>query len=95
MRMREATGREAKTLHRLLEYNPRTGDFARCELFPLDADWVIVDEASMLDVALFDRLLRAVAPGTRLTLVGDADRRKALSSVGSRPGPGTDGRFAW
>jgi exodeoxyribonuclease V alpha subunit len=74
MRMREATGRDARTLHRLLEFNPRTGAFARNEAWPLDADWVVVDEASMLDVVLFDRLVRAVPPGTRLTLVGDADQ---------------------
>lgn len=74
MRMKEATGVEARTLHRLLEFNPRTGRFARDDLQPLEADWVVVDEASMLDVVLLGHLLRAVSPGTRLTLVGDADQ---------------------
>jgi exodeoxyribonuclease V alpha subunit len=74
MRMKEATGHEAKTLHRLLEFNPRDGRFARNESFPLDADWVVVDESSMLDAVMLDVLLRAIAPGTRLTLVGDADQ---------------------
>ncbi len=74
MRMRETTGFEARTLHRLLEFNPRTGRFARDDLNPLDADWVVVDEASMLDIVLLGHLLRALSPGTRLTLVGDADQ---------------------
>lgn len=74
MRMKEATGVEARTLHRLLEFNPRTGRFARDDLHPLDADWVVVDEASMLDIVLLGHLLRALSPGTRLTLVGDADQ---------------------
>ncbi len=74
MRMREATGVEARTIHRLLEFNPRTGQFARDALNPLDADWVVVDEASMLDIVLLGHLLRALTPGTRLTLVGDADQ---------------------
>jgi exodeoxyribonuclease V alpha subunit len=72
--MREATGHEAKTIHRLLEYNPRDGGFVRGDHLPLDCDWLVVDESSMLDVVLMDRLIRAVAPGTRLTFVGDADQ---------------------
>ncbi len=74
MRMKEATGRDARTLHRLLEFNPRDGRFQRDEFRPLDADWVVVDESSMLDIVMMDRLLRALAPGTRLTLIGDADQ---------------------
>lgn len=74
MRLKEATGREAKTLHRLLEFNPRNGRFQRNDASPLDADWVIVDEASMLDIGLMDHLLKALTPGTRLTFVGDADQ---------------------
>lgn len=74
MRLKEATGREARTLHRLLEFNPRNGRFQRNDMAPLDADWVVVDEASMLDIGMMDHLLRAVTPGTRLTFVGDADQ---------------------
>jgi exodeoxyribonuclease V alpha subunit len=74
MRMRESTGRDARTLHRLLEFNPREGRFHRGESLPLDADWVVVDESSMLDALMLEQLLRAVAPGTRLTFVGDADQ---------------------
>lgn len=81
-RMAEATGREAKTIHRLLEYGYSDGalDFARNERRPLDADVVIVDEASMLDLSLAQRLLRALRLGTKLILVGDADQ---LPSVGA------------
>jgi len=74
MRLRESTGREARTLHRLLEYHPREERFLRDEFHPLEADWVVVDECSMLDAWLLDRLLRAIPPGTRLALVGDADQ---------------------
>ncbi|MEZ4467012.1 MAG: AAA family ATPase [bacterium] len=78
-RMAEATGQEARTLHRLLEYSPGEGGFRRDEERPLEASAIIVDEASMIDQPLFLALLRAVAPGTRLILVGDADQ---LPSVG-------------
>ena len=78
-RMTEATGAEAKTIHRLLEYSGEEGAFARNEEDPLDADCVIADEASMIDLPLMRALLRAIAPGTRLILVGDADQ---LPSVG-------------
>jgi exodeoxyribonuclease V alpha subunit len=78
-RITEATGREARTLHRLLEYTPAEGGFRRDADTPLEASAVIVDEASMIDLPLFLALLRAVAPGTRLILVGDADQ---LPSVG-------------
>ncbi len=78
-RMTEATGAESKTIHRLLEYSGETGDFTRNEEDPLDADCIIADEASMIDLALMQSLLRAVLPGTRLILVGDADQ---LPSVG-------------
>lgn len=79
-RMSEATGEEAKTIHRLLEYGGEDGVFARCEDYPLDADCVIVDEMSMVDVVLMRGLLRAVQAETRLILVGDADQ---LPSVGA------------
>jgi exodeoxyribonuclease V alpha subunit len=78
-RMSEATGSEATTLHRLLEFEPRSRTFARQHGRPIDADAIVVDEASMLDLALADALLQATADGTRLILVGDVDQ---LPSVG-------------
>jgi len=74
MRMREASGVEALTLHRLLEYNPATDRFVRGPDNPLEADWVVVDESSMIDMFMFHALVAAIRPGTRLTLVGDADQ---------------------
>ncbi len=79
-RMSEATGREAKTLHRLLEYSGEDGHFTRDEDNPLDTPCVIVDEVSMVDLFLMRSLLRALRSGTRLILVGDADQ---LPSVGA------------
>ncbi|MBR4539401.1 MAG: ATP-dependent RecD-like DNA helicase [Clostridia bacterium] len=79
-RMSEATGREAKTLHRLLEFSGEEGKFQRDEQNPLDCACVIVDEMSMVDVFLMRSLLRALRPGTRLIMVGDADQ---LPSVGA------------
>ena len=79
-RMSEATGEEAKTIHRMLEYGGEEGVFARDENYPMEADCLIVDEMSMVDVQLMRGLLRAVLPGTRLILVGDADQ---LPSVGA------------
>ena len=79
-RMTEATGAESKTIHRLLEYSGESGTFNRDEDDPLDADCVIADEASMIDLTLMQALLRAVKPGSRLILVGDADQ---LASVGA------------
>ena len=82
-RMQELTGREASTVHRLLEtgYDPELGilTFRRDEDDPLPADAVILDEASMVDITLMDALLRAMKPSARLVLVGDADQ---LPSVG-------------
>lgn len=78
-RLAEATGQPASTLHRLLEWRPQEGAFGRCAGRPLEADALIVDEASMLDVRLAADLLAALAPGTRLVLVGDVDQ---LPSVG-------------
>lgn len=78
-RMSEATGREAKTIHRLLEFGGEDGQFQRNEESPLDATCVIVDEMSMVDVYLMRSLLRAIKPGTRVILVGDSDQ---LPSVG-------------
>ena len=79
-RMSEATGCSARTLHRLLEYGGEGQGFSRGEDNPLEADVVIVDEMSMVDVFLMRALLRALRPGTRLILVGDADQ---LPSVGA------------
>ena len=77
-RLTEVTGREASTIHRLLEasIDPATGDmvFVRNESNPLQADAVIVDEMSMVDVLLLHNLLQAVPPATRLIFVGDPDQ---------------------
>ncbi|MBL8783600.1 MAG: ATP-dependent RecD-like DNA helicase [Deltaproteobacteria bacterium] len=73
-RMAEATLRAASTLHRLLEFNPQEGGFNRTEEDPLEAELVIVDEASMVDLPLACSLVRAIANGARLVLVGDKDQ---------------------
>src|SRR3984957_18555496 len=78
-RLAEACGREAKTIHRLLEYSPETQSFLRSETFPLRTNYLIVDEASMMDVELAASLLRALMPNASLLLVGDRDQ---LPSVG-------------
>ena len=78
-RMTEATGYEAKTIHRLLEYGGDEGFFQRDQDNPLEAETLIVDEMSMVDIFLMRSLLRALTPGVRLILVGDADQ---LPSVG-------------
>jgi exodeoxyribonuclease V alpha subunit len=80
-RLAEASGREAKTVHRLLEFKPQKGfQFQRNEEHPLPADMVIVDEASMLDLLLTNHLLKAVHSESHLLLVGDVDQ---LPSVGA------------
>ncbi|MDP4152308.1 MAG: ATP-dependent RecD-like DNA helicase [Bacillota bacterium] len=82
-RMTEVTGHEAKTIHRLLEMEYGKDGFpifTRDENTPLECDAVIIDEASMVDVMVFDALLHAVKAGTKLILVGDADQ---LPSVGA------------
>jgi exodeoxyribonuclease V alpha subunit len=78
-RMAETTGHEAKTLHRLLEWNPQSGTFVRDPKNPLEAEVIIVDEASMLDTLLAFHLLRALPTHCKLILVGDVDQ---LPSVG-------------
>jgi exodeoxyribonuclease V alpha subunit len=78
-RLAEATGLEAFTLHRLLEFQPGKGGFQRNASNPLDGDVVVVDEVSMVDVPLMSRLLDALPRKARLILVGDADQ---LPSVG-------------
>ncbi|MFN3486290.1 MAG: ATP-dependent RecD-like DNA helicase, partial [Planctomycetota bacterium] len=81
-RLAEATGLEARTIHRLLEIDPVTGEFKRGRSRPLEGDVVVLDEASMVDVVLMNQLLRAVPSSAALLVVGDADQ---LPSVG----PGT------
>ena len=85
-RMTEATGYEARTIHRMLELNGALSDddrrnvrFDKNEENPLEADVVIIDEMSMVDIQLFQALLKAISPGTRLILVGDVNQ---LPSVG-------------
>lgn len=78
-RMSEATGMEAKTIHRLLEFNPSDG-YKRNEENPLDGDVLIIDECSMIDIILMYNLLKAVPDRMRLVLVGDVDQ---LPSVGA------------
>jgi exodeoxyribonuclease V alpha subunit len=78
-RLTESTWLEAKTIHRLLETDPRTGAFRRTEEAPLDCDLLVVDETSMVDVPLMRALLRALPDQAALLLVGDVDQ---LPSVG-------------
>ena len=78
-RMTEATGMEAKTIHRLLEYNPMDG-YKRNDENPLEGDALIVDECSMIDILLFYNLMKAIPSSMRLILVGDIDQ---LPSVGA------------
>lgn len=73
-RMSEASGCEAKTIHRLLEYGGEEGSFLKNEMDPIDAQVVIVDEVSMTDLQLMRALLRALRPGVRLIFVGDKDQ---------------------
>jgi len=81
-RLSETTGREAKTIHRTLEFLPKLGTFRRDERHPLAGDALIVDEFSMVDLALMHSLIKAVPPSMRLIIVGDQDQLPAL-------GPGT------
>ena len=82
-RMTELTGREAKTIHRLLEVEWGEGDkqqFSRNERNPLNCDVIIVDEASMIDALLFDSLLKALRLSCRIILVGDSDQLPAVGA---------------
>ena len=78
-RMSEATGMEAKTIHRLLEFNPRDG-YKRNEENPLEGDALIVDECSMIDIILMNSLMKAIPSSMRVVFVGDIDQ---LPSVGA------------
>ena len=78
-RLTEATQKEAKTIHRTLEYNPKFGTFRRGEKYPLNGDALIIDEFSMVDLPLMYYLIKAVPSSMRLIMVGDKDQ---LPSVG-------------
>ena len=80
-RINESTNREAQTLHRLLEYKPRGnfGTFMKNEHYPLFADYVIVDESSMLDVYMLNSLMKAIKTGTSIIFVGDIDQLPSIS----------------
>ncbi len=79
-RLSETTGGEAKTIHRLLEFSPQVNGFKRNRQNPLDTDVVIVDETSMVDLVLMNRLMQAIRPSTSIILIGDVDQ---LPSVGA------------
>ncbi len=82
-RMSETTGYEAQTIHRMLEVSgdvENDAGFDRNEEYPLEADVIIIDEMSMVDLSLMNALLKAIVPGTRLILVGDVNQ---LPSVGA------------
>ena len=78
-RLSESTGREAKTIHRLLEFDPQVMAFKRDQYSPLETDLVVIDEVSMVDTALMNQLLRAIPTRAAVLLVGDVDQ---LPSVG-------------
>lgn len=78
-RMTETTGREAKTIHRLLEFDPQSFGFKRGRDNPLEADLIVIDESSMVDLVLMNKLLAAVPDSAALMIVGDVDQ---LPSVG-------------
>jgi exodeoxyribonuclease V alpha subunit len=78
-RLSETTGLEAKTIHRLLEFNPKGGGFLRCKELPLECDLLVLDETSMIDVPLMASVLKALPETAALLIVGDVDQ---LPSVG-------------
>lgn len=77
-RLYEATGKEAKTIHRLLNYKQKLNKFLKNEKNPVDADMVIIDEASMMDIRLMRNLLLAIKPQTGVIFVGDVDQLPAV-----------------
>jgi exodeoxyribonuclease V alpha subunit len=81
-RLSESTGLEAKTVHRLLEFDPSIFSFKHNEEFPLDFDCIVIDESSMMDVGLMNQLLKAIPSNAALLIVGDVDQ---LPSVGPVP----------
>jgi exodeoxyribonuclease V alpha subunit len=93
-RMSDTTGREAKTIHRLLEVDPRNGSFKRNEENTLDCELLVVDETSMVDVLLMNSLLKAVPNDAAVIFVGDVDQllpsgrdRRSPTSSQARPFP--------
>jgi len=97
-RMQEATGFEAKTIHRLLEVDPAAGGFKRGLDNPLECDLLVVDETSMIDVMLMQGLMRAIPDKAALLIVGDTDQR-IKSFCGAKPpqklGWTNAGRWEW
>ena len=92
--MTEATGMEAKTIHRLLEYNPMDG-YKRNDENPLEGDVLIVDECSMIDIMLFYNLMKAIPETMRLILVGDIDQLPSVVPETCCATSSTPGRFRW
>ena len=84
-RLSESTGFEARTIHRLLEFDPKEGGFLRGADLALECDLLVLDEVSMIDVPLMASVLQALPPHAALLIVGDVDQ---LPSVGTRPGAG-------
>lgn len=93
-RMSEATGHEAKTIHRLLEWNPLTGRFNRDAEAPLDAETILIDEASMLDLRLGERLLDAIPLATTVIFIGDVDQLPPIAPGQVLRAMISSGRFA-
>ena len=83
-RMSEATGHEAKTIHRTLEYSIRKGGFQKNDEYPLNCDLLIVDEASMIDTILMHYLLKAIPPRATFILVGDVNQLPSVGAGGDR-----------
>ncbi len=79
-RMTEVIGREAKTIHRLLEWSPQEGGFKKCETDPLQTDFLIIDECSMLDISLAASVLKAVPPICQVLFSGDPDQLPAVGA---------------
>ena len=79
-RMTEVIGLESKTIHRLLEWNPRENGFKHNEENPIQTDFLILDEASMLDISLAANLLKALTPKTQVLFIGDSDQLPAVGA---------------
>ena len=79
-RMSESTDRKANTVHKTLEYNPKYKDFQRNQQNPLETDFLIVDEASMIDIFLFNNLIKSLSDNTVLIMIGDVDQIPSISA---------------